>query len=223
MIEVGSSWSAWTVPVLRWFCFQPHPFSPSNSDSLGIQPLTKHSQGNSQEDQPAGCTSPLCCCWAWCGHCGVLLEDREQLQRSFPTSCSQYLFLSCLAPEEGEDNFMNCTEFFHWEKKKRILPPRGKDRKKTSVSLSLCSFPAAVTVTEAQRNALLTELNVSEKYIFFPNSFAEDSFFFFFRKKIEKHWKIFHNLGKVLFTNILFTKGSTLPIKLVNFSYLMNK
>lgn len=67
---------------------------------------------------------------------------------------------------------MDCTEFFRWEKKIKILPPREKDRKKILVSLSLCSFPAAVTTRDAQRKALLIELDVSEKYIFFPNSFA---------------------------------------------------
>lgn len=67
LIEVGSSWSAWTVPVPRWFCFQPHPFSLPNSGSSGIQPITEHSQGNSQEHKAFGCISPVCCCWVWCG------------------------------------------------------------------------------------------------------------------------------------------------------------
>lgn len=45
--------------MLRSFCLQPHPFSPSNSDSLGIHPLMKNSQGKSQEDKSVGFYVPF--------------------------------------------------------------------------------------------------------------------------------------------------------------------
>lgn len=150
--------------MLRWFCFQPHPFSPSNSDSLGIHPSPSTAREIPRRTSLLAAL-PLC---AAAGH-GVYTvvfcwRTGHSCKASFqPVAFDTYFFLVWLLTKESITLWT--VQNFSSRKINKNITTKGKS-KKISVSLSLCSFPAAVTVTEAQRNALFTKLDVSEKYIF---------------------------------------------------------
>lgn len=157
--------------MLRWFCFQPHPFSPSNSDSLGIHPSPSTAREIPRRTSLLSAL-PLCAaagvpCRAGHGVYTVVFCWRtgHSCKASFhPVAFDTYFFLVWLLTKESI--ILWTIQNFSSRKINKNITTKGK-RKKISVSLSLCSFPEAVTVTEAQRHALFTKLDVSEKYIFF--------------------------------------------------------